>query len=215
MEALNDIYPARFFARRDKLHWRAPILCGAIQRILKPTSVVDVGCATGDLVKGFIELGIEATGLEGSEAVAPYLVCDAKDILLHDLRRPIEDTRGWLDTFIFSKDRHKKMNPYSLVTCFEVAEHIEPEFADVFLDNLCFFSNRILMSAAGPGQGGVHHVNCQPFEYWRDKMAARGYAMNENVYAQLRKELFPWAHKPGVKAIFYNMIYFEKERTHA
>jgi hypothetical protein len=34
-----------------------------------------------------------------------------------------------------------------------------------------------MFSAAIPGQGGELHVNEQPYEYWRTKFTARGYAV--------------------------------------
>jgi hypothetical protein len=35
--------------------------------------------------------------------------------------------------------------------------------------------NYVIMSGATPGQGGYHHVNEQPREYWIDKFAEYGF----------------------------------------
>jgi hypothetical protein len=36
------------------------------------------------------------------------------------------------------------------------------------------------MTHALPGQGGYHHVNCQPPEYWINHMKERGYNLSED-----------------------------------
>lgn len=51
------------------------------------------------------------------------------------------------------------------VHCQEVVEHIEEEFLDNLLSSLSC-GKFLLMIHAVPGQGGYHHVNEQPSEYW-------------------------------------------------
>ena len=116
-------------------------------------SVLDVGCGEGHAVKWFRDAGIDAEGIDGlalnvERAVTP--------ILLHDL------TAG---PFI---------HPVDLVWCCEVAEHIDPEKVDNLIDTLA--NGRVIaMTHAVPGQGGWHHVNCQPAGYWIEQIEARGY----------------------------------------
>jgi len=195
MESLDGIYKGGFFKNRYKLAWRAPILVQSILKILAPRSVLDVGCAVGELVKEFTEQGVVARGLEGATTSVPFLLVPEKMVLFHDLRLPIVLN----ETF-------------DLVVCFEVAEHIEPEYADQFLSNLRSFSSRILMSAAPPGQGGHHHVNCQPYQYWIDKMSVFGYRFVTETTDRI-KEVIP-AHAARAKemrAIYGNMLFFERE----
>ena len=166
---LEKTYDNRFFSRRSQYHWRAPIVCMVINYIFRRVplkSVVDVGAATGDLVKGFADLGLSAWGIEGSAKCLPYVVCDTARFFIHDLRQSVAS----LTAIPY---------PLDLVTCWEVAEHIDPEFADVFVDNLCLLAPRILMSACPPQtttrkSGSVGHVNERPYEYWVEKFAARG-----------------------------------------
>jgi hypothetical protein len=190
---LESLYPARFFARRHKMAWRAPILCRAIQLVLRPMNVVDIGCAVGDIVAEFNRMNIPAMGMEGAKTAEPYLLCPPELVSFRDLR----------ERLFFSEWFH-------LATCFEVAEHIEPEFADVFVENLVCLSNKILMSAAPPGQGGVGHFNCQPLEYWTEKFGYFGYMRNEMIEDNLKHLLEPWKSKPGIKAIHQNMVYYAR-----
>lgn len=199
MYNLDKAYSRKFFAQRKSLAWRVPIVCDAIIEVLKPESVIDVGCGNGDLVRGFIDRKLISFGIEGTENVfnAPM----TGNIIVRDLRK-----ENILSDF----------RQFDLVICFEVAEHIELEYTDIFMDNLCSLSGRILFSAANPGQGGIHHHNCQPKEYWAAKLSLKGYKNNlltnqcELVVDLLKKKWEPWRNKKGIKAYHQNLMYFER-----
>jgi len=160
MHKLINQYKVSFFGQRHTLLWRAPIMCSIIEntfglRVNKKHTIVDVGCAIGEYVREFQRRGYTAIGIEGCPNAQKFALAP---LLIIDMRLPIE----WKDN-------------YTLCICLEVAEHIEGEFADVFVENLTKLSNTILFSAAPPGQGGHHHYNCQPMQYWEDKFAVHGY----------------------------------------
>jgi hypothetical protein len=94
--------------------------------------------------------------------------------------------------------------------CLEVAEHVEPEFADVIVGNCCLMSNRILFTAAPPGQEGLGHVNLRHPEYWYTKFKERGYAHRTDMVLVLKQHLENWKHKKGIKAYYDNAMVFEK-----
>jgi len=192
MKPLREIYKGRFFARRDSLNWRAEPVCTAINTALFPLSVMDVGCAIGDFVHYWKNnLNVPAYGIEGSPNAIEHFIADT--IFVYDLREPI------------------KLNlAIDLVTCFEVAEHIEPEYANQFLVNLCGMSNRILMSAAEPGAGGHYHVNCQPREYWIEMMEYLGYGYNHSIVRQIQSLWEPWRKKKEMSSYYRNLFYFER-----
>lgn len=60
-----------------------------------------------------------------------------------------------------------------LVHCQEVVEHIEEKYLDFLLDSMCN-GKFLIMTNALPGQGGYHHVNEQPTEYWINHLTNRG-----------------------------------------
>ncbi len=215
MKPLAETYSGRFFRTRHRLAWRAEHMCKVINDVFQPKSLMDVGCAIGDLVKGFVDLGIDAYGIEGSEEVKPHLVCiESKNpqlikgfnemrlrILINDLRIP----------FKLGVMRDLK---FDLVTCIEVAEHIEPEYADIFIDNITGLSDKILMSYAGPVQLGHSHVNCQEFEYWEEKFHKKNYLYSPSIVLKVLEGLEPWKHKDGIKALFkHNLVCFERVET--
>lgn len=119
-------------------------------------SLLDVGCGEGHAVSFFRRIGVIAHGIEGlrknvDRAVTP--------ISLHDLK-----------TGPFYM-------PVDLVLSVEVAEHIDESFVENYLDTLNN-GRVVVMTHALPGQAGYHHVNCQPQEYWVQKMEIRGYILD-------------------------------------
>jgi len=192
MKPVEQTYGAKFFARRSGFAWRRGPICEAIIRHIDPRSVIDVGCAIGDIVEGFSERGLIAMGIEGSADSLEFSMCPKQHFIV-DLRKPlVADTS------------------FDLVTCFEVAEHIEPEYADIFMDNLVKLSRCILFSFAPPGSGGIGHVNCQEPSYWDAKFRARHYACFQGIANDIKAELDPWRKKDGIKAFFnHHLTYYE------
>ena len=177
MKPLEEIYGPKFFARRDRLMWRCPIICNQVNTVFEPSSVIDVGCGIGDYVQYWENnLNVRAYGIEGSVACIDFLV--SEKIMIHDMREE-------LNIRICS----------DLAVCFEVAEHLEVEYSDIFVKNLTNLSDVILMSAAPPGAGGHHHVNCQPQSYWRKKFLKFGYRYDEALTIRIRNALKPWRHR--------------------
>jgi hypothetical protein len=74
---------------------------------------------------------------------------------------------------------------FDLVQSLEVAEHLPADKARDFIETLTAHGPLVIFSAAVPGQGGEHHVNEQPLEYWRKKFLDRGYAAIDYIRPQL------------------------------
>ena len=94
---------------------------------------------------------------------------------------------------------------YDLAMSLEVAEHLPEEAADTLVDSLCKVADVIIFSAAHPGQGGDHHINEQPVEYWEEKFAHHGY-----VPIQV-KQYFPKEHSRIETWYKENIILFVKQ----
>lgn len=202
MKKVSEVYRKAFFKGRKSLNWRVPIVCKAIIDTfgIKPEqAIVDAGCAIGDYVKGFNDMGQFAWGIEGSEAARQHSVSGA--VIYHDLRTPWPFSAG------LSGWQHIKKS--QLCICLEVAEHIDEEYVDIFLNNLCDFANKILLTAAPPGQKGHGHVNCQEKEYWVQKMAIRGYTRNSKLEQKFKRTIEEKTKRKEVRVYSKNCMVFD------
>ena len=75
----------------------------------------------------------------------------------------------------FENYHHNSSDKYDLAISIEVAEHINEEYSNLFIDNLCSAADVVLFSAAIPYQSGDGHVNCQWPSYWQQKFNQRGF----------------------------------------
>ncbi len=123
-----------------------------ILNILKPNSIIDIGCGLGTFMKVFKDHGVpEVFGIDGPWCNKELLF---KNIESHEFE--VKDLEKNLGV-------NKK---FDLAICLEVAEHLKPQRAQSFIEELTNMSNIILFSAAIPKQGGDHHYNEQWLSYW-------------------------------------------------
>jgi 2-polyprenyl-3-methyl-5-hydroxy-6-metoxy-1,4-benzoquinol methylase len=75
-----------------------------------------------------------------------------------------------------------------LVLCLEVAEHIDPAQSEAIAQSVAAAvapGGTLIWSAAHPGQGGTGHINCQPKDYWHQRLTVCGLQRDEATEAQL------------------------------
>lgn len=125
--------------------------------LFAPRSVLDLGCGTGQSLDFFADRGVEALGIEGSR------------LAIARARRP-----ELIRQFNLNQELDLRRK-FDLVWCFEVAEHIHPNYVRCLVRSMCKHSDRIVLSAAPPGQGGEGHLNEQPPEYWIRLFAEHGF----------------------------------------
>ena len=125
----------------------------------QPATLIDVGCANGLYIKPFLELGVAAQGYEISEDALVAPLVNPALITIRDMTEP-------------TALRPQKFN---LALCLEVLEHVPEDQANAFIYNLCKLSDRIVFSAAIPGQGGRGHINCQHKDYWMKLFELHGF----------------------------------------
>lgn len=199
MQPLEIIYRENFFSRRNKLNWRYSIICNAIKDVLGSNihSIIDVGCATGGLARELSIRGYQVEGIEGSSHAKKYFQHNL--IHVHDLRILLKD---------FSV--YKK---FDLVLSIEVAEHIEEEYSDIYVANLDYLTNDlVLITAAAPGQKGHYHVNCQNHDYWIEKFKRYQFIFLEDLTNKFSEYFEPWKKKKGLSFFNNNTLIFKKER---
>jgi SAM-dependent methyltransferase len=151
----------------------AEVVVPLIVELVKPTSVIDVGCGRGAWLKVFRANGVERiAGLDGDYIDPATLAIPAECFRAADLSGAFEIERGRFD----------------LAVCLEVGEHLQPRFAANLVRQLVAAAPIVVFSAAPPGQPGGGHVNCQPLSYWRALFDGCGFKMLDPLRPQIRDD---------------------------
>ena len=149
----------------NKTHIDEGALSWAINE-LKISSMLDIGCGPGDMVKLSEQKGLTALGIEGDHTLERYY---PERFLIHDCRlgpAPLE-------------------NNFDLAWSVEFVEHVYAEFIPNYMQAFqkCKY---VIMTYAPPGHGGYHHVNEQPEAYWVDIFSQYGFTVNTQFAQELR-----------------------------
>jgi SAM-dependent methyltransferase len=134
-----------------------------------PKSLLDVGCGTGTWLRAASQLGVATVfGIDG--------------ILMHEseLHVPKELIQQRDLTSSFNLGRR-----FDVAICLEVAEHLPEASAAGLISSITSHSDRVLFSAACPGQSGQHHINCQWPAYWQALFNASGFACDDAIRWQI------------------------------
>ena len=144
---------------REGARKSAAVVVPLLMELVRPRSVLDVGCGSGAWLARFLELGVDdVTGVDGHWIADAALEIDPSRVLRADLEEPLRLGR-----------RH------DLVLSLEVAHYLSRRAAATFVDSLVALGEAVAFSAAIPFQGGRHHQNEQWPEYWAALFRAHGY----------------------------------------
>lgn len=195
-------YGLSFFKNLERAHDWCNQLYGKVLALgLQPKSVIELGCATGGVLQGLLDSGVQrVTGVDGSAAVLPFAERKSKklaeNIIVHDLRKPWVPPSGRLS--------------YELVVTIETLEHLPPESADTVVDTICSCAPTAITTACPPVGRNPLHLNEQPPEYWTEKFEARGFKYDDKLTKALRSimkgfyYLFERGDCPVVPAWFFS-----------
>lgn len=150
----------------------ARAVVAVVNELLRPASVLDVGCGTGTWLAEWRRVGVpDLLGVDGDNVDRAVLQVPEGKFAPADLKQP------------FSLGR-----TFDLVQSLDVAEHLDEAHADTFVESLARHGETILFAAAIPGQGGTHHVNEQWPSYWAEKFARAGYTAYDIIRPRIWTE---------------------------
>ncbi|GGH34159.1 hypothetical protein SAMN05444007_107108 [Cribrihabitans marinus] len=176
---MSHIYTDRFFDYIDRgARSSARRLIAALQPWLNAGSVADLGSGRGVWLAEWQRAGVEhVLGVDGDYVERVRLAIAPDSFRAADLTQPLKYDRR-----------------YDLAQSLEVGEHLPTEASETLVASLTRASDRVLFSAAVPGQGGEFHINEQPLSFWQDLFAARGYRAFDCVRPALagHDDVEPW-----------------------
>jgi SAM-dependent methyltransferase len=142
----------------------AAVVVPLIKDLVRPESVLDVGCGTGAWLAEWERQGVTIYGIDAPHVDKARLQIDSSKFMSHDLEKPFDLGRR-----------------FDLVQCLETAEHLDESSASTLVKCLGDHADTVLFSAAIPGQKGVHHVNEQWPSYWVPKFTEIGFTLYDVV----------------------------------
>lgn len=183
--------PAFFDELADGTSESAQAVVSVVNELLRPESVLDVGCGRGTWLAAWDRAGVpDLLGIDGDYVDRTALQIPLDRFTPADLQQS------------FSLGRK-----FDLVQSLEVAEHLDEAYADTFVESLARHGEMILFSAAIPGQGGTHHVNEQWPSYWAEKFARAGYTACDVIRPRI------WAD-PRIRVWYrQNILIFTRGRA--
>ena len=75
---------------------------------------------------------------------------------------------------------------FDLVWSFEFVEHIHPKYIDNLMNSFANHADKVILSAAHPGQGGEGHFNEQLPAYWIAQFKRFGFHLKRKKPKQSR-----------------------------
>jgi SAM-dependent methyltransferase len=163
MSEEGRFYTPEFYRELASARQSADEILPIVLELLRPASIVDVGCGAGHWLASANELGVNDTlGVDGGWVLETKLAIQRERFVAHDLGTPLSLGRR-----------------FDLALSLEVAEHLLASRAQQFVKTLCEAADNVLFSAAIPGQGGRHHVNEQWPAYWADLFQECGYQCHD------------------------------------
>jgi SAM-dependent methyltransferase len=137
--------------------------------LLKPKSVLDVGCGIGTWLKAFESANVkDYVGLDGSYVDRSMLMIPEDRFISQDLEKPFDLNRK-----------------FDLVISLEVAEHLSKKVAKEFVHGLVAHSDVVIFSAAIPFQGGQNHLNEQWPSWWAAHFAEHRYIAYDVIRSRI------------------------------
>ncbi|MBE2215289.1 MAG: class I SAM-dependent methyltransferase [Opitutaceae bacterium] len=158
--SMSSVYDTAFFLKHQaSARSSADVVVPHLVDLVRPACVLDLGCGLGTWLAAFRARGVaEVCGVDGEYVQRELLEIPSVHFVAADLTRPLDLGRR-----------------FDLALSLEVAEHLDEGAAPVLVDSLIRHAPVVAFSAAVPGQGGEHHVNCRWPDYWAELFRARGY----------------------------------------
>ena len=149
---ISNFYNFELKSNLEKNYDSALLYLSEIISKVDVKSVVDFGAGAGSWIRAAEELGIN--NIVGVEKY--YSISTNSRVLKQDICQPINEK-------------------FDLAISVEVAEHLEPNMSEAFVDNITSSSSLIIFGAANENQPGDAHMNCRDSSYWASIFKERGY----------------------------------------
>src|SRR5262245_45757846 len=166
----HDVYSASYYDDVERLEAESvEHLAEWIRTTFRPDRIIDVGCGPGHLMSALTRRGVSVFGVDISRESMRRLRMKGLPAEAFDL------TNG---------NRALPGGRYDMAISCEVAEHLEEQYAPVFVRHLARAADLVFLTAAEPDAvlgPGLFHFNEKPREYWIALFADEGYEYDSSA----------------------------------
>jgi Methyltransferase domain len=170
---MKHIYSNEFFDYIDAgARQSAQRMIRLVQPWLNAQSVIDLGSGRGVWLREWMGAGVsDVAAADGDYVDRERLAVPGDAFHACDLTQPLDLGRR-----------------FDLAQSLEVGEHLPNSASQTLVESLTRHSDRVLFSAAVPGQGGEFHINERPLAFWQGLFAAQGYTAFDCVRPGLKDD---------------------------
>lgn len=135
-------------------------------------SILDIGCANGDVIKYLRDRGVEAYGIDGDEwAVDRFSDPSIREYLYrHDYTKGPSMLDRKVDTVVST----------------DFTEHVEEQYKDNYMKDF-MLGKTIVLHTPPKGTPGYHHVNTRHKDYWITLFTSYGAKYDAQLTEQVRE----------------------------
>ena len=187
---MSHIYSNQFFDYIDTgARTSAKAMISVVQPWVQAQSVLDLGSGRGVWLGEWIKAGVtDVAAVDGAYVDRDRLAVPKDQFHAADLTKVVDLGRR-----------------FDLAQSLEVGEHLPENASEVLVESLTRHADRVLFSAAVPGQGGEFHINEKPLSFWQDQFAKHGYTAFDCARPALKD-------KAGVEPWYrYNTVFYANE----
>ncbi|WP_338045789.1 GtrA family protein [Parasedimentitalea marina] len=168
---MPHIYSNQFYDYIDAgARTSAQAMISVVQPWLNAKSVVDLGSGRGVWTDEWTKAGVlDVAAVDGDYVDRDRLAVPKDKFHAADLTKTVDLGRR-----------------FDLAQSLEVGEHLAENASKALVESLTRHADRVLFSAAVPGQGGEFHINEKPLSFWQDLFASHGYTPFDCVRPQLK-----------------------------
>lgn len=177
---IQSIYDDEFYDDANQMKVKtAEQVAKVINSFFKYDTLFDIGCGMGLYINELRKTGKTVLGCDYSDA-AVQIAPEEVEVFKADATKPIHIDKT-----------------FDLVMCFEVAEHIQTQLSQQLVTNCTSYADTVIFTAAPVGQGGVGHINEQPYDFWINLFENEDFQYNRSLSESVRskmqdEDIVPW-----------------------
>lgn len=192
LPTVPPVFDNAYMKKRKHLAWRAPLIAEAITQLVAPYKIIDLGCAVGDIVNAFRQLGKNAMGVDSSKAAFQERLCVEHAFLVQDLTVPLYEWKSY-------RSCPTAYTNIDVVLCWETFSILPEPHRYAVAQNILRLKPKYIFLGVPPS-GDTALLNL--IRSW--------YFTNNELTRRFKESMAQYSKKQAIKAIYNSTTVFER-----